>query len=201
MIDYGQLGEVESMFARAVRGRCDLGPHHARVRTLRGLGQRDRSARAGTAVRGGAPRAGVPRRLGDRCADVGTGPNHLDDEFTLVADTFRRFGEEQVRPHAEHVHRANADVPESIISGLAEIGGFGLSVPEEYGGFATGGESDYMGMVVSTEELSRASLGIGGSLITRPEILTRAVVAGGTEEQKQAWLPRSPRANCSPGSW
>ena len=107
-----------------------------------------------------------------------------------MADTFRRFGDEQVRPHAEHVHRANADVPESIINGLAEIGGFGLSVPEEYGGFATGGESDYMGMVVSTEELSRASLGIGGSLITRPEILTRAVVAGGTEEQKQAWLPR-----------
>ena len=63
-------------------------------------------------------------------------------------------------------------------------------MPEEYGGFATGGESDYMGMVVATEELSRGSLGIGGSLVTRPEILTRALVAGGTEEQKQTWLPR-----------
>jgi (2S)-methylsuccinyl-CoA dehydrogenase len=63
-------------------------------------------------------------------------------------------------------------------------------VPEEYGGFATGGESDYLGMVIATEELSRGSLGIGGSLVTRPEILTRALVAGGTEEQKQAWLPR-----------
>jgi (2S)-methylsuccinyl-CoA dehydrogenase len=128
--------------------------------------------------------------LGDDVAKHGTGPNHLDDDFTLVADTFRRFAEEVVRPHAEHVHRSNGDVPESIIEGLAEIGGFGLSVPEEYGGFATGGESDYMGMVVSTEELSRGSLGIGGSLVTRPEILTRAVVAGGTEEQKQTWLPR-----------
>jgi (2S)-methylsuccinyl-CoA dehydrogenase len=128
--------------------------------------------------------------LGDDVAKHGTGPNHLDDDFELVADTFRRFAEEVVRPHAEHVHRANADVPESIISGLAEIGGFGLSVPEEFGGFATGGESDYMGMVVSTEELSRGSLGIGGSLITRPEILTRAVVAGGTQAQKEAWLPR-----------
>jgi (2S)-methylsuccinyl-CoA dehydrogenase len=68
------------------------------------------------------------------------------------------------------VHRTNADVPEDIISGLAELGGFGLSVPEEYGGFATGGESDYMGMVVATEELSRGSLGIGGSLVTFPEI-------------------------------
>ncbi len=128
--------------------------------------------------------------LGDEVVKHGTGPNHLDDDFTLVADTFRRFADEVVRPHAEHVHRTNGDVPEAIIEGLAEIGGFGLSVPEEFGGFATGGESDYMGMVVSTEELSRGSLGIGGSLITRPEILTRAVVAGGTDAQKQTWLPR-----------
>ena len=55
---------------------------------------------------------------------------------------------------------------------------------------ATGGEADYLGMVVATEELSWGSLGIGGSLITRPEILTRALVAGGTDEQKQRWLPR-----------
>ncbi len=190
MLDYGRLGEVESMLARAYVADAiwDL--------ATRVLG---RSEAWGSGIDALAPALPFVEQhrapsflaaLGDRCAQVGTGPNHLDDEFTLVADTFRRFGEEQVRPHAEHVHRANADVPESIISGLAEIGGFGLSVPEEYGGFATGGESDYMGMVVSTEELSRASLGIGGSLITRPEILTRAVVAGGTEEQKQKWLPR-----------
>ena len=73
---------------------------------------------------------------------------------------------------------------------MAEMGGFGMSVPEEYGGFATGGEADYMGMVVATEELSWGSLGAGGSLITRPEILTRALVKGGTEEQKQLWLPK-----------
>ena len=66
---------------------------------------------------------------------------------------------EQVRPHAEHVHRANADIPESVIAGLAELGGFGLSVPEEFGGFATGGESEYLGMVVATEELSWGALG------------------------------------------
>jgi (2S)-methylsuccinyl-CoA dehydrogenase len=95
-----------------------------------------------------------------------------------------------VRPHAEHVHRTNGDIPEEIISGLAELGGFGLSVPEEYGGFATGGESDYLGMVVATEELSWGSLGIGGSLITRPEILTRALVYGGTDAQKKQWLPK-----------
>jgi (2S)-methylsuccinyl-CoA dehydrogenase len=118
------------------------------------------------------------------------GPTHLDEDFSLVAETFHRFAAEQVRPHAEHVHRTNGDIPEEIISGLAELGGFGLSVPEEYDGFATGGESDYMGMVVATEELSWGSLGIGGSLITRPEILTRALVYGGTEAQKKQWLPK-----------
>lgn len=118
------------------------------------------------------------------------GPRHLDADFELVQDSFRRFAEERVRPVAEHVHRTNADIPEDLIGGLAEMGGFGLSVPEAYGGWATGGESDYLGMVIATEELSRASLGAGGSLITRPEILTRALVQGGTEEQKQHWLPK-----------
>ena len=118
------------------------------------------------------------------------GPRHLDEDFTLVADTFHRFATDQVRPRAEHVHRTNADIPDALITGLAELGGFGLSVPEEYGGFASGGENDYLGMVVATEELTWGSLGIGGSLITRPEILTRAIVNGGTEEQKSQWLPR-----------
>ena len=117
-------------------------------------------------------------------------PRHLDDDFQMVADSFGRFATDRIAPVAEHVHRSNADIPEEVLSGLAELGGFGLSVPEEYGGFATGGESDYMGMVVATEELSRASLGVGGSLITRPEILTRALVKGGTEDQRKSWLPK-----------
>ena len=77
-----------------------------------------------------------------------------------------------------------------MIAGLAEIGTFGLSVPVEYDGFSEGGESEYMAMVVATEELSRVSLGAAGSLITRPEILTRALVQGGTDEQKKEWLPK-----------
>ncbi|MGH1502032.1 MAG: acyl-CoA dehydrogenase family protein [Acidimicrobiales bacterium] len=118
------------------------------------------------------------------------GPRHLDDEFELVQDTFRRFADDLIAPAAEHIHRHNEDIPESLIGSLAELGVFGLSIPEEYGGFATGGESDYYGMVIATEELSRGSLGAGGSLITRPEILARALEAGGTEEQKQTWLPK-----------
>ncbi|MCU1394568.1 MAG: putative acyl-CoA dehydrogenase [Ilumatobacteraceae bacterium] len=118
------------------------------------------------------------------------GPRHLVDEYEMVQDTFRAFADKVIAPRAEHVHRHNADVPEEVISGLAEMGAFGLSVPAEYGGFSEGGDGEYIAMVVATEELSRGSLGIGGSLITRPEILTRALVRGGTEAQKQAWLPK-----------
>jgi (2S)-methylsuccinyl-CoA dehydrogenase len=118
------------------------------------------------------------------------GPTHLADDFAMVADTFRSFADNEIKPRAEHVHRHNADVPEEIIKGLADMGLFGLSVPAEYGGYSEGGDGEYMAMVVATEELSRASLGIGGSLITRPEILTRALVKGGTEAQKQEWLPK-----------
>ena len=117
-----------------------------------------------------------PRHLGERLRD---GPGHLPS---------LRRGED--RPIAEHIHRENDDIPEEIISGLAEMGAFGLSIAEEYGGFASGDESDYIAMVVPTEELSRGSLGAGGSLITRPEILARALEAGGTEAQKQEWLPK-----------
>ncbi len=115
--------------------------------------------------------------------------SHLDEDFELVAETFRRFADDRLMPRAAQIHRSNSDVPEDLIRELSELGVFGLSVPEEYGGFAQGGQHDYLGMVVATEELSRGSLGAGGSLITRPEILTRALVAGGTEEQREKWLP------------
>lgn len=126
------------------------------------------------------------------------GPRHLGDDMEMVQDTFRSFAQNVVLPHAEHVHRTNGDVPEEIVTGLAEIGAFGLSVPAEYGGYSEGGDDEYTAMVVATEELSRASLGIGGSLITRPEILTRALVKGGTEAQKQTWLPKLATAEVMP---
>ncbi|MEC8731338.1 MAG: acyl-CoA dehydrogenase family protein, partial [Actinomycetota bacterium] len=127
-----------------------------------------------------------------------SGPLHLTDDMDMVRDTFRAFAQDVIAPHAEHVHRSNGDVPEEIISGLAELGAFGLSVPAEYGGFSEGGHDEYVAMVVATEELSRASLGIGGSLITRPEILTRALVKGGTEDQKHTWLPKLAAAEVMP---
>ncbi len=115
--------------------------------------------------------------------------NHLSEDMELVAQTFRRFGEEQISGIAEEIHRKDLDVPESVINGLADLGCFGLSIPVEYGGSATGSNSDMQAMVIATEELSRASLSIGGSLITRPEILARAIENGGTEQQKRELLP------------
>jgi (2S)-methylsuccinyl-CoA dehydrogenase len=126
------------------------------------------------------------------------GKRHLGQEMEMVQDTFRAFAADVIAPHAEHVHRTNGDVPEEIVTGLAELGAFGLSVPAEYGGFSEGGADEYLAMVIATEELSRASLGIGGSLITRPEILTRALVKGGTEEQKLHWLPKLATAEVMP---
>ncbi len=185
MLDYGDQGQLEGQLACALI--ADV------VHDLAGkiLGREEEWA-----TKPGVLDGAMPFMTAYRDADfLGSlagqeGPRHLDADFEMVQDTFRRFAEDKVRPVAERIHRSNADIPEDVISGLAEMGGFGLSVPEEYGGFASGGESDYLGMVVATEELSRGSLGAGGSLITRPEILTRALVRGGTEDQKHAFLPK-----------
>jgi (2S)-methylsuccinyl-CoA dehydrogenase len=184
-LDYGALGDVEARIAGAFVGDtvADLAGKVAGREQLWGVerGWFEPVSDFVDAERDPAVLAGLAGL---------EGPRHLGEDFELVRETFHRFAEEKVRPHAEHVHRTNGDIPEEVIEGLAELGGFGLSVPEEYGGFASGGESDYMGMVVATEELSWGSLGVGGSLITRPEILTRALVYGGTEEQKKYWLPK-----------
>ena len=184
-LEYGARGEIEARLACAFVADvlADLSGRLAGRENLFGV-EPDVLTPAAAFV--GAHRQ--PAYLASLCGEEG--PRHLDVDFELVRQSFHRFAEERVRPHAEHVHRTNGDIPEELIAGLAELGAFGLSVPEDYGGFATGGESDYLGMVVATEELSWGALGIGGSLITRPEILTRALLKGGTEEQKQRLLPK-----------
>jgi (2S)-methylsuccinyl-CoA dehydrogenase len=110
----------------------------------------------------------------------------LDDVLTEVRANVRAFADREVMPHAEHIHRHDELVPERFIREMAKLGYFGLSVPEKYGGHELGN----LAMILTTEELSRASLAAAGSLITRPEILAKALLAGGTEEQKQIWLPK-----------
>jgi (2S)-methylsuccinyl-CoA dehydrogenase len=110
----------------------------------------------------------------------------LDDLAEQVREAVRGFADKEVAPEAERIHRSDELVPERFISHMAELGYFGLAIPEAYGGSELGN----LAMILTTEELSRASLAAAGSLITRPEILTKALLQGGTEAQKQQWLPR-----------
>jgi (2S)-methylsuccinyl-CoA dehydrogenase len=189
MVRYGEHGELESLLARAFVA-------DAVFQLASAVLARDSVWGIDTDVLDDAlPFVAMHRSpqfletLAEHLGERGTGPTHLDDDLDLARETFHRFAEDRIRPVAEQVHRTNSDIPESVIRGLGELGGFGLSVPEAYGGSASGSESDALAMVVATEELSWGSLGVGGSLITRPEILTRALLAGGTEEQRRRLLP------------
>src|SRR5664279_6490554 len=110
----------------------------------------------------------------------------LDETLDEVRANVRAFAEREILPHAERIHHLDELVPERFITEMAKLGYFGLSVPETYGGFELGN----LAMILTTEELSRASLAAAGSLITRPEILAKALLAGGTDEQKRTWLPK-----------
>jgi len=132
--------------------------------------------------------AAVGRQVQDAGGDLG--PDLLGEHHSMMRDTFSRFADEVVAPLAEEIHREDLIIPETILGPLREMGMFGLSIPESYGGLQEDGREDTLGMIVVTEELSRGSLGAAGSLITRPEILARALLKGGTEEQKQHWLPQ-----------
>jgi (2S)-methylsuccinyl-CoA dehydrogenase len=129
----------------------------------------------------------VLREIGRHVAETrGSNDTPLDEMHEQVRAQVREFARSEVMPHAEHIHRHDELVPEEFISKMADLGFFGLSVPEQYGGVEMGN----LAMILTTEELSRASLAAAGSLITRPEILTKALMGGGTEEQKKQWLPR-----------
>lgn len=127
------------------------------------------------------------RRIGAHVAETaGRNDYPLDEMHEQVRAQVREFAMNEVAPHAEHIHRQDDLVPESFIDSMAELGFFGLSVPEQYGGVEMGN----LAMILTTEELSRASLAAAGSLITRPEILTKALMSGGTEAQRAEWLPK-----------
>jgi (2S)-methylsuccinyl-CoA dehydrogenase len=104
----------------------------------------------------------------------------------MTRESVRNFARTEVEPIAQRIHEQDELVPDDLIRKMAELGYFGMSVPEVYGG---GGMGNLV-MIITTEELSAASLAAAGSLITRPEILTKALLQGGTEEQKSSWLPR-----------
>ncbi|WP_275629451.1 acyl-CoA dehydrogenase family protein [Pseudomonas sp. 273] len=127
-------------------------------------------------------------RLAERPEEIGR--MRLSEDLVLIQDQFCRFAAETVAPLAERIHREDLTVPDSLLDAMREMGVFGLSIPEQYGGSALLGQDEALSMIVVTEALSEASLAAAGSLITRPEILSRALLAGGSEVQKQYWLPR-----------
>jgi (2S)-methylsuccinyl-CoA dehydrogenase len=114
----------------------------------------------------------------------------LSEELSMAQSHFRRLAADLVAPAAAAIHRSDLTVPEELLQPLREMGVFGLSIPEEFGGTGPNDREDNLMMIVVTEALSEASLAAAGSLITRPEILSRALLTGGTEEQKMHWLPR-----------
>ena len=109
-----------------------------------------------------------------------------DEVAEMTRQSVRDFVRREIEPIAEYIHRQDALTPDDLIQKMGELGFFAMSIPEDYGGTGMG----YLVMIMTTEELSRGSLGAAGSLITRPEIVARALLDGGSEAQKQRWLPR-----------
>ena len=132
-----------------------------------------------------AARTRLVELMQERAAEITVGRSGLDDELEMIREQFRRFAVEKVEPHAHDWHLEDELIPMEIIGELAEMGVFGLTIPEEYGGLGLSKAS----MVVVSEELSRGYIGVG-SLGTRSEIAAELILCGGTEEQKEKWLPK-----------
>ena len=129
----------------------------------------------------------------EQAANITVGASGLDEELEMIREQFRRFTLEKVEPFAHDWHLKDELIPMEIIEDLAEMGVFGLTIPEEYGGFGLSKSS----MCVVSEELSRGYIGVG-SLGTRSEIAAELIICGGTEEQKHKWLPRLASAETLP---
>lgn len=132
-----------------------------------------------------AARTRLVQLMQEQAGNITFGATGLDDELEMIREQFRRFAIERIEPVAHEWHLKDELIPMEIISELAELGVFGLTIPEEHGGLGLSKAS----MVVVSEELSRGYIGVG-SLGTRSEIAAELILCGGTEEQKARWLPR-----------
>ena len=126
-------------------------------------------------------------------ADVIVGASGLDEELEMIREQFRRYSVDRIEPVAHEWHLNDELIPMEIIEELAELGVFGLTIPEEYDGLGMSKAS----MAVVSEELSRGYIGVG-SLGTRSEIAAELILCGGTEDQKAHWLPKIASAEILP---
>ena len=190
----GTFGELESLMLQCAFGEyCAQlagGIALSQVEVLRpgdmGVGEDAVEAfRVATAGIVAGNNAAARQRIAELIADGHYGEAALGDEMLeMVRDQFRRFAEEQVAPHCHEWHKQDVLIPIEIVEQLAELGVFGLTVPEEFGGLGMGKSA----MCVVTEELSRGYIGVG-SLGTRSEIAAELIRLGGTAAQKEKWLP------------
>ncbi|MEO0818982.1 MAG: acyl-CoA dehydrogenase family protein [Pseudomonadota bacterium] len=197
----GRLGEMERLILAIGAGeycaqiRGGLPMSQGEMIRLADLGLPDGAEAAFAAdpavralSRGGntdAARMRLAALLAEREGAASFGDCGLDEEFEMIRDQFRRFADEKVVPHAHGWHLADDLVPIEIVEEMAELGVFGLTIPEEHGGFGMGKTA----MCVVSEELSRGYIGVG-SLGTRSEIAAELILCGGTEAQKAHYLPK-----------
>jgi (2S)-methylsuccinyl-CoA dehydrogenase len=192
----GKFGAMESLLLQIAFGEYLSQIHGgipmsqgemARLQDLRLTPDAPGAAAACLMAQGNTPaaRMALVALMRDNHGRATFGTTGLDDELEMIRDTFRRFADEEVIPHAHGWHLRDELIPMQIIEKLAEMGVFGLTIPEEHGGFGLSKAS----MVVVSEELSRGYIGVG-SLATRSEIAAELILCGGTPEQKAHWLPK-----------
>lgn len=197
----GRLGELEACMLQAAFGeylaQLDGGLAMSQGEIVRpadfGLDDAERAAFRTDAVRrliaagnASALRLRIAELLADALHGGGFGEAALEDEaLDMVREQFRRFVADVVEPHAHEWHLKDELIPMPVVEQMAEMGVFGLTVPEEDGGLGMG----KLAMCVVTEELSRGYIGVG-SLGTRAEIAAELIRLGGTAEQRARWLPR-----------
>ena len=140
-----------------------------------------------------AARTRLVELMQEQSANITVGRSGLDEELEMIREQFRRYAVEKVEPFAHEWHLKDELIPIEVINELAEMGVFGLTIPEEFGGFGQSKAS----MCVVSEELSRGYIGVG-SLGTRSEIAAELIIAGGTDAQKEKWLPRIASAETLP---
>jgi (2S)-methylsuccinyl-CoA dehydrogenase len=200
MSEEGRFGEIEALIVQIGLGDyCSQivgGIPMSQVEFVRlhelGLSEDDIAAFAGGPARrlmreGNSPpaRARLTALILDNHAAATFGDGGLDETLEAMRGEMRRFCQAEVAPYAHEWHLANAYIPLEVIAKMSELGVFGLTIPEEFGGLGLGKEA----MCVVSEELSRGYIGVG-SLGTRSEIAAELILGGGTDAQKAEWLPK-----------
>ncbi len=207
MIEAGRFGELEELLVRVGAGEYLAqifgGIPMSQGEMLRladlGLPEQKISARITPAIKNliagnnAQTRARLAGAIAKAQGSLTIGDAGLDDTLDAMRAEMHRFAESEVVPHAHEWHLKNEYIPLEIIAKMAELGVFGLTIPEEFGGLGLGKES----MCVVSEELSRAWIGVG-SLGTRSEIAAELILGGGTDAQKQQWLPKIASAEILP---